>query len=289
MEYGLSTRLFAGERLTSRILDRILESGFRQIEIFAVPEHFDYHDRNHARDLAAWFSDLGVALHTVHAPLYSEPGGERRGGFLISISHPLRRLRITSMDEIKWTLEVAERLPFRYLVLHLGLDNEAFSLENFDAAFTSLEHLRIFAKERGVNLLLENTVGDLNTPSRLMHFLNYTHLDDVGICFDTGHAHLDGNAREAFAGVRERMTSVHLHDNRGEKDEHLLPLETNSGGIEWPGLIQDLSEWCHTRGICSFLEPADRYAEVTNLAHLREVVRNLEKLEESAATAEDAG
>ena len=279
IEYGLSTRLFAAERLSSRLLDRILECGFRQIEIFGAPEHLDYRDRNQVRDLAPWFSDLNVALHSVHAPPYSEPGGGRRGGFPISISHSQRRLRIDSMDEIKRILEVAEGLPFKYLVLHLGLDNEGFSLENFDSAFTSLEHLRIFGKERGVSLLLENAAGELNNPARLMQFLNYTHLDDVGICFDAGHAHLDGNAREAFPQVRERTSSVHLHDNRGERDEHSLPFEVDAGGIEWPGLMKDLHEASENRGFCAFLELQDHGSDATRLARAREAVRKLEALE----------
>lgn len=281
MEYGLSTRPFAAERLSSRLLDRILESGFRQIEIFAAPEHLDYRDRHHAGDLAHWFSDLGVALHSVHVPPYSEPGGGRKSGFPISISHPQRRLRIDSMDEIKRTLEVAERLPFRYLVVHLGLDNEGFSLENFDAAFTSLEHLRIFGNERGVSLLLENTLGELNKPARLMQFLNYTHLDDVGVCFDAGHAHLDGNVREAFAAVRDRTSAVHLHDNRREKDEHLLPFEAGAGGIEWPALVEDLTEARKSRSFCAFLELQDRGPDPTSLGRVREVVHKLEALGEN--------
>jgi sugar phosphate isomerase/epimerase len=279
MEYGLSTRLFLAERLSSRLLDRILEAGFRQIEIFAAPEHLDYRDRHHVSDLAQWFSDLSVPLHSMHAPPYSEPGGLRRGGFPISISYTQRRLRIDSMDEIKRTLEVAEQLPFRYLVLHLGLDNEGFSLEKFDAAFTSLEHLRVFGKERGVNLLLENALGELNMSSRLMHFLAYTHLEDVAVCFDVGHAHLEGDAREALTAVRERTVAVHLHDNHGEKDEHLLPFHAPDGGIRWRPLIEDLIDASKSRSFCAFLELQDRGPEATNLARVREVVHKLEALE----------
>jgi sugar phosphate isomerase/epimerase len=164
------------------------------------------------------------------------------------------------------------------MVLHLGLDQEGFSLESFDAAFTSLEHLRIFGKERGVNLVLENALGELNQPSRLMQFLNYTHLDDIGICFDTGHAHLGGNVREAFTAVRERTASVHLHDNRGEKDEHLPPFEADAGGIEWAPLIEDLNDASRTRAFGVFLELRDHGPESTSLGRVREVVRKLESL-----------
>lgn len=278
MEYGLSTRLFAPERLSSRLLDRILESGFRQIEIFGAPEHLNYRDPHHVRDVAQWFSDFGVGLHSLHAPPYSEPGSGRRGGFAISVAYTQRRLRIDSMDEIKRTLEAAERLPFRFLVLHLALEHDEYGLDRFDAAFTSLEHLCIFAKERGVGLLLENAPGEINTPVRLLEFLDYTHLRNVGICFDAGHAHLAGNAREAFGVLRERTASIHLHDNRGEKDDHLMPFE---GGIDWPGLMQDLSAAQSGSGDspCAFLELQDHGPDPARLKKAIDVARRLEELE----------
>ncbi|HEV3278914.1 MAG TPA: sugar phosphate isomerase/epimerase family protein [Terriglobia bacterium] len=282
MTYGISTRLFASERLSSRLLNRILEAGFPQIEVFAAPEHLDYRDPHHARDMGQWFNDFDVKLHSLHAPLWSEPGFGRRGGFLISVAYRERRLRIDSMDEIKRALEVAERAPFRYLVLHLGLEGEEFSLEKFDAAFTSIEHLRIFAKERGVRLLLENTASELGNPAHLIQFLNYTRLDDVGICFDAGHAHLGGGALEALGQVKDRMVTAHLHDNHGEKDEHLLPLE---GALPWAELMPELAP-AEAADFCAFLEPQDRGPESPQLKQVREVADKLGALESGVANRE---
>jgi len=41
---------------------------------------------------------------------------------------------------------------------------------------TSLEHLKVSAKARGVQLLLENVPNELGTPERLVEFLEYTRL-----------------------------------------------------------------------------------------------------------------
>ncbi len=284
MKYGLSTRLFAAERLTSRLLDRILEAGFSDIEVFAARDHLDYHEPNYARDMGQWFSDFNVQLHSLHAPLCSEPGFGRRGGLMISVAYRERRLRIDSMDEIKRALEVAERAPFRYLVLHLGLEGEEYALDKFDAAFTSIEHLRIFAKERGVKLLLENTASELGNPVRLIEFLDYTRLDDVGICFDAGHAHLTGGASEGLQTLKDRMITAHLHDNRGEKDEHLLPLaalpgQTESGkhGIKWPDLIAEMARAdAGSDKCCAFIEV--QY-EQASLSEVRNAVSRLHGME----------
>jgi sugar phosphate isomerase/epimerase len=294
MKYGLSTRLFANERLTSRLLGRILEAGFSEIEVFAARDHLDYHEPRYARDMGQWFSDFNVQLHSLHAPLCSEPGIGRRSGLMISVAYQERRLRIDSMDEIKRALEVAERAPFRYLVLHLGLDGEEYTLEKFDAAFTSIEHLRIFAKERGVRLLLENTVSELGNPARLIEFLNYTRLDDVGVCFDAGHAHLTGGAIEGLKTLQGRMVTAHLHDNHGEKDEHLLPLavapgqaESGKPGIKWPELIARMVEpVANSDKLNAFIE---LQSEQASLSAAREAVSRLREMEAGERTKFSTG
>jgi sugar phosphate isomerase/epimerase len=235
MNYGLSTSLFAEERLNSHILDKILAAGLHDFEIMAARQHLDYHDPNQVRDVAQWFSDHAVTLHSLHAPLFSDWNWGRSGGLLISVAYLERRLRIASMDEIKRAIEVAELLPFRYLVLHLGLPYEEYDLSKFDAAFTSIEHLNIFAKERGAQILLENIPSELSTPEHILLFLHYTRLD-LKVCFDTGHAHMAGGVQPAFRTLHERIAAMHVHDNHGEKDEHLLPYE---GEIDWAQAIPD--------------------------------------------------
>jgi len=235
MQFALSTYMFVNERLSSHILDRILGAGFHQIEIFAARQHFDYHDVNHVRDVAQWFTDHDVSLHSLHAPLFADTDWGRSGGSPLSVAHLERRLRIQSMDEIKRALDVADQLPFRYLIQHMGLPKEEYDLSKFDAALTSLEHLKIYAKERGVQVLLENIPNELSTPARLLEFLDYTRLD-LKICFDTGHAHMTGGVQPAFEALKERVISTHVHDNRREKDEHLMPFD---GEIDWVQTIRD--------------------------------------------------
>ena len=235
MNYGLCTSLLAEQRLNSHVLDKMLAAGLRDFEIMAARQHLDYHDLNHVRDVAQWFSDHAVSLHSLHAPLFSDWNWGKEGGLLISVASPERRARIASMDEIKRAIEVAERLPYSYLVLHLGVPGEEYDLRKFDAAFTSVEHLKIFAKERGVQILLENIPSELSAPERMLAFFQYTRLD-LKVCFDTGHAHMTGGVQAAFRTLRERIAAIHLHDNHGEKDEHLLPFE---GEIDWAQTIRD--------------------------------------------------
>ena len=134
------------------------------------------------------------------------------------------------MDEIKRALEIAEQIPFRFLVQHLGTPNESFSDKKFEAAMTSIEHLRAFAKPLGVRILLENIPNELSTPDRLVEMIRGAHFDDVGVCFDTGHAHMEGSVRVGFEILRSLICSTHVHDNDKNKDSHLWP---GQGTIDW--------------------------------------------------------
>ena len=272
MNYGLSTSLFTEERLNAHILDKILAAGWRDFEIMAARQHLDYHDPNQIRDVAQWFSDHGVTLHSLHAPVFTDSDWGRSGGLLISVAYLERRARIASMDEIKRALAVAEILPFRYLVLHLGLPNEDYQVSKFDAAFTSLEHLNIFAKERGAQLLLENIPSDLSSPERMLMFLNYTRLE-LKVCFDTGHAHMAGGVQPAFRTLHERTAAVHVHDNHGQKDEHLLPFE---GEIDWAQTVRDFRSAGGQFPI--FFELNGERHEPGALAKLREVMDRFEEV-----------
>jgi sugar phosphate isomerase/epimerase len=107
----------------------------------------------------------------------------------------------------------------------------------WDAAFSSLEHLSLFARARGVTIAIENTPGEMATPLNLKNFLEQTRLTSVKICFDAGHAHLDGGVPEALDMVRHFVATTHLHDNRGERDDHLLPYE---GTIDWNAALAAL-------------------------------------------------
>jgi sugar phosphate isomerase/epimerase len=270
MNYGLSTSLFAEERLNAHILDKILAAGLCHFEIMAARQHLDYHDLNQVRDVAQWFSDHAVTLHSLHAPLFSDWSWGRSGGLLISVAHLERRARTASMDEIKRAIEVAERLPFRYLVLHLGVPDEGYDLRKFDAAFTSIEHLSIFAKERGAEILLENIPSELSAPERILAFLEYTRLD-LKICFDTGHAHMTGGVQAAFRSLHERIAAIHVHDNHGDMDDHLLPFE---GDIDW---AQTVGDFRSADGQFPLLFELNSERRVPNvLARLQEVMARLD-------------
>jgi len=136
------------------------------------------------------------------------------------------------VDEIKRAIEIAERAPFRYLIQHIGHLEEEFDERRIDAAFTSLEELNLFARQRGVEILLENIPNRFSSAEQLEYFLGETHLD-LGYCLDVGHAHMNEGIRAAFEIMQKRIRSTHIHDNYGVSDLHQAPFLAEGGTIDW--------------------------------------------------------
>jgi hypothetical protein len=56
------------------------------------------------------------------------------------------------------------------------VSGEEFDLRKVDAAFSALEQLTVFARQRGVEILLENIPNELSSAERLLQFNELTHL-----------------------------------------------------------------------------------------------------------------
>jgi sugar phosphate isomerase/epimerase len=237
---AISTYIYVKERLHPGLLDRLASGGAQAIEIFGARQHLDYANRKqHVREIAEWFRASRIPLHSVHAPLFADYEWGRSGAPPINIAATDRASRIAAMDEIKRAIALAEQIPFRFLVQHIGLPDESFDERKFEAAMTSVEHLRAFAKPLGVRLLVENIPNELSTPERLVEFIRATHFDDLGVCFDTGHAHLMGDIEVALETLSHHIHSTHVHDNAKDRDSHLWP---GAGTIDWKPVLGRLSQ-----------------------------------------------
>lgn len=234
---AMSTLIHAKKRLHPGLLDGFARGGAQAVEILAARGHFNYHEKEHVKEIGNWFKSGQVEFHSMHSPIYMNNEGSRSGAPALSIIDLEKRNRIEAMDEIKRAIEVAEYAPFRFLVQHIGRNDEYDDPRKFEAALSSIEHLRAFARPLGVNLLVENTPNDLATPERLKELLKALHYPDLGVCFDTGHAHMMSSAHQAFAVLEDRIRSTHVHDNKRDRDSHLWPGE---GNIDWNETMQSL-------------------------------------------------
>jgi sugar phosphate isomerase/epimerase len=230
MQRILSTYLFVNHKLTAAIIGEAARVEIGAIELFCSRGHFDYRSAEDARELASWLSGNNLRLHSIHAPTTRDFQLSRESATPLSICDPERVRRQEAVDEIKRALDLVDYVPFQYCVQHVARPRDVPDERRWDAAFSSLENLSLFAKQRGISLALENTPGEMATPTNLKQFLEQTRLTNVKLCFDTGHANLEGNLAPALDTAGELIVTTHCHDNHGERDDHLLPYE---GKIDW--------------------------------------------------------
>ena len=233
----ISSHIFLRHRLHPGLLDTFQKAGAQGVELFAARQHFDYTDRAELRELSGWFKANSTEAFSMHAPLYPDHEMGRGGAPAVNVIHPEKSRRIDAMDEIKRALEVAEQIPFRFLIVHLGEREDTWSPRALEFSMTALEHLRAFANPLGVKLLIENLQNEVTRPANILEILAAGHLRDIGVCLDVGHAHLGEGVAATLAALKPLLRSSHLHDNHGEKDEHLWP---GDGTIAWNEVFDGL-------------------------------------------------
>ena len=238
MQHALSTHLFVKHRLTTVWLDRVWDAGIPLVEIFCAREHLDYRNKAQINELGHWFKDSELKVHSLHSPMYNDEFWGKSGPqAVVSITERVKSKRLEAVDEIKRTLEIAETVPYRYLIQHLGVAGEEFDEFKVDAAFSALEEITLFAKQRGVEVLLENTPNGLSSAERLLMFFEMTHMN-MNVCLDVGHANMNEGVETAYKLLQSKIRSTHIHDNDGEEDLHLFPLNGSEGTIDWPGAMK---------------------------------------------------
>jgi sugar phosphate isomerase/epimerase len=242
LRFGVSTHLYHDYRLDRTHLVEIAAHGFDSVELFATRTHFDYHDSVAVRSLAEWLEDTRLTLNSVHAPICASlVNGEWGDPFSNAIVDDERRKK--AITEAEAALAIAQTIPFKHLVVHLGVPDStkpAASDNRRDAARRSVEALLSIATRAGVVLALEVIPNQLSTAESLVTFIEED-LEgaDVGICLDVGHAFLMGDLGDAIETCSGHLVTTHLHDNRGKTDDHLTPGE---GAIGWPATLMSLQK-----------------------------------------------
>ena len=232
-KFGVSTHLFHEKRLGREHLVEIAGHGFETVEVFATRSHFDYRDADAVRQLAEWLGDTSLELHSVHAPIVEAiRDGQWVGSFSNASGDEARRK--LAIEETKAALEIARVVPFRYLVLHLGMPS-AEKVPPGDnqpaAARRSVEAIVEAADALNVKVAVEVIPNPLSMPTALCRLIEEDLEDlEVGICLDYGHANLLGDVAEAIETISGHLATTHVHDNGGKRDDHLVPF---AGRIDW--------------------------------------------------------
>ncbi|MGC4085891.1 MAG: sugar phosphate isomerase/epimerase family protein [Vicinamibacterales bacterium] len=274
--FGISSRLYLGQRLTRDHVREVAAFGFDSIELHATRTHVDYHSDAAIADLQGWLAETRLTLESVHAPV-AESFTAGRWGPALNLASPDARLREQAVAEATRALQVARRLPFRSLVVHLGVEKGQLPIpgaNNREAARRSIETLAAAAVPLGVGIAIELVPNELSRTGSLVHFVEeILEPGTAGICLDLGHARIEGDVADAIELVSEHVVLVHAHDNRGGQDEHLLPFD---GSIDWPGALTSLQKVGYDGAIV--LEPIASGTTKETLGRAKAVRGRMEQL-----------
>ena len=137
---------------------------------------------------------------------------------------------------VERSIRAAAVLGAKYLVVH-----PVFKDENGKTIDSKLKFVRVNAKaikqwlplaeECGVTLLSENILwGASSDPRIIADLVEAVGSNWFGWCFDTGHAHCCGYAPDVLTECAVAPLSLHIQDNDGSGDQHLIP---GDGTIDW--------------------------------------------------------
>ena len=279
--FGISTHLFHESRLSREHLVHVAAHGFEAVEVFATRSHVDYRDPAAIAQLAEWLSDTQLDLHSVHAPIVDAISQGKWVGSYSNAAGDEKR-RKAAIAETQAALEIARTIPFRYLVLHLGMpaaeqvppgDNQP------DAARRSVEELVELARAVRVQVAIEVIPNPLSSAAALVRLLE-EQLEgiDVGLCLDYGHAHMMGDLGEAIETLSGHLWTTHVHDNNGRRDEHLVPY---AGSIDWDAAMMGTQKIGYD-GVMMFEVGAAPGADPVDV--LKRCVKARERLEKTFVT-----
>lgn len=137
-----------------------------------------------------------------------------------------------------------------------------------DANLTYLAPYIEAAKKAGIGLAIENMVdfrdcrrrfcgGD---PEELIDLVDTINDPSVGICIDTGHAHVSGIHVGSFIRMAgSRLKCTHIDDNNRDSDTHMPPF---MGSVDWADTMKALADIGYT-GDFSFEVGSHRYPDST--------------------------
>ncbi|MBQ2545454.1 MAG: sugar phosphate isomerase/epimerase [Clostridia bacterium] len=149
------------------------------------------------------------------------------------------------------SIETAGLLGAKFMVLHpvwrengaVIEDAETFIRLNAEAVKPWLER----AERAGVAILSENLLwGASKDPRIIADLVREVDSPTFGWCFDTGHANCFGFRPDVLRECAVPPASLHLQDNRGTGDEHLIP---GDGTVDWDAMIRALKA-CGYAGDC---------------------------------------
>lgn len=139
--------------------------------------------------------------------------------------------------------------------------------EVLERQVAALQTLTSHLDDTGTTLCLEN-VSAAPLAEDLLRIIDAVDSRHLGICLDTGHLHIAGGDQADFirrAGAR--LKALHIADNEGQTDQHLMPW--GRGSVDWDTVVRELEQLPY-EGLFNLEIPGENRApKAVRLAKLR--------------------
>lgn len=149
---------------------------------------------------------------------------------------PVRQAAVACVAE---TFEAFAHLGAQWVNVHITFAPKFFSREQRIA--WNAESFAALAKQStdyGLRIMVEHPPDASTTVADIRHILDAD--ARLGFHLDVGHANIGGDKLEGLLrAFKTRLAHVHLSDNLGRSDDHLM---IGAGSIDWPRAIRLIRE-----------------------------------------------
>lgn len=175
-----------------------------------------------AGDIRRRLEDAGLTVDSLHA--YIEL--EILDGPVFDLSAADASVREAGLEIARHETAFAHDLGCRDIIVHpAGPGDTQDDAFRPDALRASAERLALLAEAAGVRYLIENMPPPMfgHDAAPLRRIVDEIDSPHLGLAYDAGHAHVASRPVRIVHEMGPRLWGVHLHDNAGDEDDHLLP------------------------------------------------------------------
>lgn len=173
-------------------------------------------------------------------------------------------------------LDLYEAIGVENAVLHCDpmigepdLSEEARHARNLAALKKIQDYLE--AHQMKLRICLENLRLRFYSVEELLSLVTKLSPDHFGICLDTGHLNLtEKNPRHFILAAGKYLRALHIADNEGETDQHLMPY--GRGNVDIAAVVQALREIDY-HGYFNYEIPGERKAPLPILGYKLDYIR----------------
>jgi sugar phosphate isomerase/epimerase len=191
--------------------------------------------------LAAAAAQAGLTWVQAHGPMFhmfgDSPQDQKRRGLCPAALRACGRLGVP------WMVLHPETLPGAF---HAGHHSETLAR---NVAF--FRELLPLCERYGVGLAVENLPEPMGArgatrsfggvPSEMIEIIDTLDHPLVGACWDTGHARVNQlDQRAGIEALGARLKVLHLQENDGRGDDHMLPYVNGRLGVDWQAVTDGL-------------------------------------------------